>query len=266
MGGVAASIINRALYILTFFDSIVVNPLKFLSDSTGRQVTPLILEYGTPDPLPLNAGASPTRAYHRAHGNSTLEQKARAVEQSLRFHRQTASATAGLPVHQIQHMVEVVIPEVIVPDSEEDSDSDGDEDGEEDMVEIVEKYEDDSMDGTYKEKNKPKPKVTVKHTSTDTRRKEKEKPNPKKTVKSESSRSEDDLEEVSLVGKHEDDDEGSSDDEAVLRAFNVSVPQVKMPVKASKPESSSSGEEDEDEDENDAENKESSDSASEFEF
>ena len=39
-----------------------------------------------PDPLPMNAGKAPTRAYHRAHGNITPEQKARAEKASRRFH------------------------------------------------------------------------------------------------------------------------------------------------------------------------------------
>ena len=63
-----------------------VEPATYLSDSTGRQVTPLVRTSGPPDPLPLNAGRGPTKAYHKAHGNITPGQKARAVAASLQAH------------------------------------------------------------------------------------------------------------------------------------------------------------------------------------
>jgi hypothetical protein len=62
--------------------------MTYLSDGKGNQITPTIKIHGTPDPLPLNAGKSPTKAYHRAHRNITHEQKARAEAASLRFHSQ----------------------------------------------------------------------------------------------------------------------------------------------------------------------------------
>ena len=41
---------------------------------------------GRPDPLPLRAGTGPTKAYHKAHGNITQEQKRRAINESIRTH------------------------------------------------------------------------------------------------------------------------------------------------------------------------------------
>ena len=55
-----------------------VEPSSYLSDSSGRQITPLARTHGLPDPLPPNSGPSPTRAYHRAHGNVTEHQKSQA--------------------------------------------------------------------------------------------------------------------------------------------------------------------------------------------
>ena len=55
-----------------------VEPSTYLSDSHGNQVTPLARTTGPPDPLPPNSGRSPTRAYHRAHGNVTYHQKSQA--------------------------------------------------------------------------------------------------------------------------------------------------------------------------------------------
>ena len=55
-----------------------VEPSTYLSDSQGHQVTPLARTTGPPDPLPPNSGRSPTRAYHKAHGNITHHQKSQA--------------------------------------------------------------------------------------------------------------------------------------------------------------------------------------------
>lgn len=55
-----------------------VEPSSYLSDSQGRQVTPLARTEGPPDPLPPGSGRSPTRAYHKAHGNVTEHQKSQA--------------------------------------------------------------------------------------------------------------------------------------------------------------------------------------------
>ena len=41
-------------------------------------MTPLARTKGPPDPLPPGSGPSPTRAYHRAHGNVTEHQKSQA--------------------------------------------------------------------------------------------------------------------------------------------------------------------------------------------
>ena len=64
----------------------VVDPSLYLCDSTGKQVTPYARAVGRPDPLPLQAGLGPTRAYHRAHGNKTQEQRDRAIRESLKTH------------------------------------------------------------------------------------------------------------------------------------------------------------------------------------
>jgi hypothetical protein len=68
-----------------------VDPSAYLSDANGKQITPLARTRGTPDLLPLGAGPSPTREYHRAHGNVTEEQKRQAVERSTLAH-----ANAGM--------------------------------------------------------------------------------------------------------------------------------------------------------------------------
>jgi hypothetical protein len=68
----------------------------YLKDAHGNQVTPIALTSGRPDPLPLYAGRGPTRAYHKAHGNITPEEKARAERESLRYHaKRAAEARSG---------------------------------------------------------------------------------------------------------------------------------------------------------------------------
>ena len=64
----------------------VVDPSIYLCDSTGKQVTPYARAIGRPDPLPLRAGLGPTKAYHKAHGNKTQEQRDRAIRESLKTH------------------------------------------------------------------------------------------------------------------------------------------------------------------------------------
>ena len=49
-------------------------------------MTPFASATGRPDPLPLNAGIGPMKAYHKAHGNITKEQKRHAVNESIRTH------------------------------------------------------------------------------------------------------------------------------------------------------------------------------------
>ena len=73
----------------------MVDPVVYLSDSMGKQVTPYARSKGMPDPLPLRAGVGPTAAYHTAHGNVTKDQKARALDLSLRAH----VASGKLPPH-----------------------------------------------------------------------------------------------------------------------------------------------------------------------
>lgn len=51
----------------------------YLSDTTGRLVTPIARSTGPPDPLHLPSEAGPTRAYHNAHGNRTERERAQAV-------------------------------------------------------------------------------------------------------------------------------------------------------------------------------------------
>ena len=64
----------------------VVDPSLYLFDSTGKQVTPYASAVGRPDPLPLRAGNGPTKAYHKAHGNKTQEEKGRAIMESMKTH------------------------------------------------------------------------------------------------------------------------------------------------------------------------------------
>ena len=110
-------------FIVLTYRLLVVDPLTYLSDASGRQVTPFILTRGPPDPLPPNAGASPTRAYHKAHGNRTAEQKQRAILASLR-------------AHGILNAPKVVIPKAPVPrnvpiDGFEDTDDESTDSSEE---------------------------------------------------------------------------------------------------------------------------------------
>ena len=65
--------------------------------------------------MPLNAGAGPTKAYHKAHGNITKEQKANAIRESIRAH----IARGTLPASALDPYLE-------------DSDSEMDEDNEDD--------------------------------------------------------------------------------------------------------------------------------------
>ena len=60
----------------------------------GLQVTPYASAVGRPDPLPLHAGIGPAKAYHKAHGNITKEQKHRSVKESLRTHIERGSLPA----------------------------------------------------------------------------------------------------------------------------------------------------------------------------
>ena len=55
----------------------------YLSDSHGRQVTPLATpQQGLPDPVSLNAEPKTTKAYHAAHENDTEEERASAIYQA----------------------------------------------------------------------------------------------------------------------------------------------------------------------------------------
>lgn len=65
----------------------VVDPMRYLTNSKGEQVTPLIRMYGTPDPLPLDVSRGQIRMYHLAHENVTKAEKEQAIEASLRFHQ-----------------------------------------------------------------------------------------------------------------------------------------------------------------------------------
>lgn len=71
--------------------------MSYLSDSQGRQVTPLARTQGPPDPLPPGSGPSPTRAYHKAHGNVTEHQKTQAELDSLNATKQVAGVLIGRP-------------------------------------------------------------------------------------------------------------------------------------------------------------------------
>ena len=53
-------------------------------------MTPLARTTGPPDPLPPNSGRSPTRAYHKAHGNVTHHQKSQAELNSYVATKQVA--------------------------------------------------------------------------------------------------------------------------------------------------------------------------------
>ncbi|KAL8872884.1 MAG: hypothetical protein Q9174_001567 [Haloplaca sp. 1 TL-2023] len=50
----------------------------YVSDSAKRQVTPIISGKGPPDPLPLGSGSKSAKVYHKAHGNTTEQDKAEA--------------------------------------------------------------------------------------------------------------------------------------------------------------------------------------------
>lgn len=57
----------------------------FLSDSQGRRLTPRISANSTApaDPLPLSSSRKTARIYHKAHGNRTEAEKAKAVLNSV---------------------------------------------------------------------------------------------------------------------------------------------------------------------------------------
>lgn len=66
---------------------IEVEPSSYLSDSSGRQVTPLARYGGAPDPFPFDADypldgktATARKAYEIAHGQKASWQKTKAVE------------------------------------------------------------------------------------------------------------------------------------------------------------------------------------------
>ncbi|MCJ1248930.1 hypothetical protein MMC30_006151 [Trapelia coarctata] len=76
-----------------------VEPMSYLSDSQGRQVTPLARTQGPPDPLPAGSGPSPTRAYHKAHGNITEHQKTQAELDPRVATKQAAGVFIGRPAN-----------------------------------------------------------------------------------------------------------------------------------------------------------------------
>lgn len=55
----------------------------YLSDSRGRQVTPVARTTGPSDPMTLSTGRRTARAYHKAHGNATEAEKARAIHKAV---------------------------------------------------------------------------------------------------------------------------------------------------------------------------------------
>ncbi len=69
--------------------------MSYLSDSQGHQITPLARTRGPPDPLPPGSGPSPTRAYHKAHGNVTEHQKTQAELDSRVATKQVAGVFIG---------------------------------------------------------------------------------------------------------------------------------------------------------------------------
>lgn len=73
--------------------------MRYLSDSQGRQVTPLARTQGPPDPLPAGSGPSPTRAYHKAHGNVTEHQKTQAELDPRVATKQVAGVFIGRPAN-----------------------------------------------------------------------------------------------------------------------------------------------------------------------
>jgi len=95
-----------------------VEPSSYLSDSQGRVVTPLARTTGPPDPLPPGSGPSPTRAYHRAHGNVTEHQKSQAELNSQVATKQVAGVFVGRNDKKSE------TPQVEKVSSDEDSDSD----------------------------------------------------------------------------------------------------------------------------------------------
>ena len=94
-----------------------VEPSSYLSDSQGRTVTPLARTTGPPDPLPPGSGPSPTRAYHRAHGNVTEHQKLQAELNSQVATKQVAG------VFIARDSKEQKDPQVERESSDEESDS-----------------------------------------------------------------------------------------------------------------------------------------------
>ncbi|MCJ1392267.1 hypothetical protein MMC18_005134 [Xylographa bjoerkii] len=99
-----------------------VEPSSYLSDSQGRTITPLARTTGPPDPLPPGSGPSPTRAYHRAHGNVTDHQKSQAELNSQIATKQVAGVFIGRDNEKVKR------PQVENKPSEEESDSDNSSD------------------------------------------------------------------------------------------------------------------------------------------
>ncbi|MCJ1437751.1 hypothetical protein MMC27_007138 [Xylographa pallens] len=95
-----------------------VEPSSYLSDTQGRTVTPLVRTTGPPDPLPPGSGRSPTRAYHRAHGNVTEHQKSQAELNSQVATKQVAGVFIGRDKQELED------PQVEQESSDEESDSD----------------------------------------------------------------------------------------------------------------------------------------------
>lgn len=56
----------------------------YLSDTQGRQMTPVARTTGPPDPLGLTSGKDMVKEYHEVHGNRTDRDKAIALFESLK--------------------------------------------------------------------------------------------------------------------------------------------------------------------------------------
>ena len=118
-----------------------VDPMAYLSDSTGRQVTPIARTEGPKDPLPLDLPAERLKElkkeYHLAHGNRTPLQKMRAIDESNRQHQ--LADPSFTPVNR---------PEEEAPEEEsEKEDEEGEEEGEEGGREEAGVEEEDAVDG-----------------------------------------------------------------------------------------------------------------------
>ena len=126
--------------------------MAYLSDSTGRQVTPIARTEGPKDPLPLDATLGHKKAYHQAHGNTTPMQKAKALEESNRQHQQANPSFT--PVNQ---------PKLAVYESAEDETEDETAEevaGDNGETETEEEVDDETVDATAEaanSKNRPPP-------------------------------------------------------------------------------------------------------------